>query len=71
MRRARTFGRIALGHPDQSPLVTVTRGKKITIKFDRRTRYELDGGARPACRKLRIKVHPRSVTVCVPAEHAG
>jgi diacylglycerol kinase (ATP) len=63
---ARTFGRLALGHPDQSPFVKVTTGKKITIKFDRKIGYELDGGARPATRKLRIRVRPASVTICVP-----
>jgi diacylglycerol kinase (ATP) len=63
---ARTFGRLALGHPDQSPFVEVTTGKKFTIKFDRKIRYELDGGARPATRKLRIRVRPASITICVP-----
>jgi diacylglycerol kinase (ATP) len=63
---ARTFGRLALGHPDQSPFVQVTQGKKIRIRFDRKVSYELDGGARPATDKLRIKVRPASVTVCVP-----
>jgi diacylglycerol kinase (ATP) len=65
---ARTFGRLALGNPGQSPFAKVTRGKKITIRFAEKVRYELDGGARPARRKLRIKVHPSSVTVCVPPE---
>jgi YegS/Rv2252/BmrU family lipid kinase len=68
---ARTFGRLALGQPGQSPFVKVGRGKKITIRFDRKTGYELDGGARPARRKLRIKVHPHSVTVCVPPVRSG
>jgi diacylglycerol kinase (ATP) len=63
---ARTFGRLTLGHPDQSPFVQVTTGKKFSIRFDRKIRYELDGGARPASKKLRIKVRPASVTVCVP-----
>jgi diacylglycerol kinase (ATP) len=63
---ARTFGRLALGHPDQSPFVKVTQGKKIRIRFDRKVRYELDGGARAASKKLRIKVRPSSVTICVP-----
>jgi len=63
---ARTFGRVALGHPERSPFAKVTRGKKIQIRFDEKVRFELDGGARPASRKLRIKVHPGSVTVCVP-----
>jgi diacylglycerol kinase family enzyme len=62
----RTFGRLALGHPDKSPFVKVTRGKKFRIRFDRKVLYELDGGARKASKKLRIKVHPGSVTVCVP-----
>jgi diacylglycerol kinase (ATP) len=65
---ARTFGRLAVGHPDQSPFVKVTQGKKIRIKFDRKVRYELDGGARPATRKLRIRVRPASVTLCVPPQ---
>jgi diacylglycerol kinase family enzyme len=69
---ARTLTRIALGHPERSPFAKVTRGRKFSIRFDQETRFELDGGDRPACRKLRIKVHPRSVTICVPqsAENA-
>jgi len=67
---ARTFGRLALGHPDESPFVKVTQGKKFRIRFDQKVRYELDGGARPASKKLRIKVHPGSVTVCVPSGRA-
>lgn len=63
---ARTFGRVALGHPERSPFAKVTRGKKIRIRFEEKVRFELDGGARPASRKLRIKAHPGSVTVCVP-----
>jgi len=63
---ARTFGRIGLGHPERSPFATVTRGKKFVIRFDREVQFEVDGGARPASKKLRIKVRPNSVTVCVP-----
>jgi len=65
---ARTFGRLALGNPERSPFANVTRGKKVTIRFAEKVRYELDGGARPARRKLRVKVHPSSVTVCVPPQ---
>ncbi len=68
---ARTFGRIALGHPERSPFTKVTSGTKVKIQFDRKVRFELDGGARPARKKLRVKVHPGSVTVCVPAERTG
>jgi diacylglycerol kinase (ATP) len=64
---ARTFGRLALGQPDKSPFVKVTQGKKFRIRFDKKVRYELDGGARPVSKKLRIKVRPGSVTLCVPS----
>ena len=64
----RTLGRAALGKTEKSPFVETTRGKRFTIRFNRRFPYELDGGARPASMKLRIKVHPSSITICVPAE---
>jgi diacylglycerol kinase family enzyme len=63
---ARTFARLALGHPEQSPFAKVTQGKKFRIRFDEKVCFELDGGARPVSKKLRIRVRPRSVTVCVP-----
>jgi YegS/Rv2252/BmrU family lipid kinase len=68
---ARTFGRLALGHPERSPFAKVTQGTKFKIRFDQKVRFELDGGARPARRKLRIKVRPGSVTVCVPRDQPG
>ncbi|MGD0699446.1 MAG: hypothetical protein ABSA02_06145 [Trebonia sp.] len=68
---ARTFGRIATGHPDQSPFAEVTTGKRFRVRFDRKVIFELDGGARPASKTLRIKVRPHSVTVCVPPRPAS
>jgi YegS/Rv2252/BmrU family lipid kinase len=65
---ARTFGRLALGHAERSPFAKVTQGAKVKIRFDRKVRYELDGGARPASKKLRVKVCPGSVTMCVPGD---
>jgi YegS/Rv2252/BmrU family lipid kinase len=67
---ARTFGRLAVGHAERSPFAEVTQGKKFKIRFDRKVRFELDGGARPATKKLRVKVRPGSVTVCVPPDSA-
>jgi diacylglycerol kinase (ATP) len=67
---ARTLGRVALGKAEKSPFVEVTRGKRFRMRFDRRFPYELDGGARPAVKKLRIKVHPASITICVPPKAA-
>jgi diacylglycerol kinase (ATP) len=64
----RTLGRVAAGRdPERSPFVEMTTGTSLRIRFDRKLPYELDGGARPAAKDLRIKVHPHSVTICVPA----
>ncbi len=67
---ARTLARVAAGQAAKSPFVQVTRGRRFRVRFGRPFPYELDGGARPAVRKLQIKVHPRSVTICVPADPA-
>jgi YegS/Rv2252/BmrU family lipid kinase len=63
---ARTLGRLAAGKAEKSPFVNMTRGKKFTIVFDRKFLYELDGGTRPAVKKLRVKVRPASIFICVP-----
>jgi diacylglycerol kinase (ATP) len=68
MQWTRTLGRMAVGKTHKSPFVHTTRGKKFTIHFDRRFPYELDGGARPGTSKLRIRVHPSSIHICVPAQ---
>jgi diacylglycerol kinase (ATP) len=65
---ARTLGRVALGEAERSPFFEVTQGKRFRIRFDRRFPYELDGGVRPAVKKVRIKVHPSSIKICVPAK---
>jgi diacylglycerol kinase (ATP) len=65
---AETFGKLALGQAGTSPFVEVTQAKKARIRFGRKVPYELDGGARPAVRQMRINVRPGSVTICVPAQ---
>jgi diacylglycerol kinase (ATP) len=65
---ARTFGKLALGRAEQSRFVDVTHGTKFRIRFDRKVPYELDGGARPARKAMRIKARPGSITICVPAK---
>ena len=63
---ARTFGKLALGRAKESRFAEVTHGKKFTIRFDQKVPYELDGGARPARKDVRIKARPGSITICVP-----
>jgi diacylglycerol kinase (ATP) len=68
---ARTFADLARGQAEQSPFAKVTQGKKFRIRFNQKVVYELDGGARPASKTLRIRVHQKSVTVCVPPSGHG
>ncbi|MEV0730257.1 diacylglycerol kinase family protein [Polymorphospora sp. NPDC050346] len=63
---ARTLGRMAAGRSDRSPFVRITRAKKIDVRFAEPVTYELDGGERGTTRRLRTKVRPGAVTVCVP-----
>jgi diacylglycerol kinase family enzyme len=63
---ARTLGRVVLGRAEDSPFVVTTRGTRMRVDFDRPMAYELDGGVRTATKKLRVKVRPASITVCVP-----
>lgn len=68
---ATVFGRIAVGKASGSNFVQFARGTKFKATFDRPIRYQLDGGSRKAVTKLRLKVHPASVTVCVPSPGSG
>jgi len=67
---SRTLVRTAVGHADGSPFVETARGRAFDIRFDEPVRYELDGGSRKKTKRLRIKVCPHALTVCVPADHA-
>jgi YegS/Rv2252/BmrU family lipid kinase len=62
----RTLARTAAGHPERSPFVRVTSGKKFDVKLDRKVRYELDGGDRVKAKQLKVRVEPKAVTICVP-----
>jgi diacylglycerol kinase (ATP) len=62
----RTVGAVVLGRTENSPFVVTTRGSRIKVTFDKPTVYELDGGVRKKTKRLKIKVCPKSITVCVP-----
>jgi diacylglycerol kinase family enzyme len=65
---SRTLARTAAGDASSSPFVETARGRKFDVRFSDALPYELDGGDRKKVRRLRIKVRPESLTVCVPAE---
>ena len=68
---ARTLGRVTQGKAEKSPFVELTHGKEFHFTFKKKFPYEMDGGERKAVKKMHIKVHPSSITICVPAESAS
>jgi diacylglycerol kinase (ATP) len=65
---ARTMGRAISGDVGASPFVRTTSGSSFEVRMGKGVPYELDGGDRKAKKKLRIKVKPAAITVCVPEE---
>jgi YegS/Rv2252/BmrU family lipid kinase len=62
----RVFSRVATGHVARSPYVRRTTGKKISIRLGRKSPYELDGGARPRTKRIKVRVEPGAIRVCAP-----
>jgi diacylglycerol kinase (ATP) len=63
---SRVMARTITGRPDKTPLVQMTSGAKIDVWLDSKRPYELDGGARPASRRLKIRIEPATLRVCTP-----
>lgn len=63
---ARTLGRMAVGRSERSPFVQITRAKTADIRFAAPVTYELDGGARDHAKRLKARVKPGALTLCVP-----
>jgi len=66
----RALVRTAVGSADRSKFVQTTKAKKIKITLDRKMPYELDGGDVKPVDRLKIRVEPAAVTICVPEEAA-
>jgi len=45
----------------------IAEGTKITVKFDGKRRFELDGGVKGKAKKLDFEIRPRSLVICAPA----
>jgi diacylglycerol kinase (ATP) len=63
---ARVFGRMAVGRIEGSPMTRTTSARRIDVKAGRKIDYELDGGHRGRAKKLKIRVRPGAVSICVP-----
>jgi diacylglycerol kinase (ATP) len=44
----------------------IGEGTSITVAFDRKRRFELDGGVKGRSKKLKFEIQPRSLIVCAP-----
>jgi YegS/Rv2252/BmrU family lipid kinase len=62
----RVLTRAAIGRVTRSPYVQKTTGKKISIRLERKSPYELDGGARPRTKRIKVRVEPGALRVCAP-----
>ncbi|MGZ6557811.1 MAG: diacylglycerol/lipid kinase family protein [Actinomycetota bacterium] len=64
----RTLSRSAVGDVEGSPFVETTAGEVFDIRLAKALPYELDGGVRKKTKRLRCKVEPGAITVCVQGE---
>lgn len=64
---ARVLARAATKTVERSPLTRTTRGRKIDVSFTKPIAYQLDGGDRPAAKKLKVRVRSAAVRFAVPA----
>jgi diacylglycerol kinase (ATP) len=64
------FTRAAIGLVARSPYVRTTTGKKVSIRLRRKSPYELDGGARPRTKRIKVRVEPGALRVCAPVAAA-
>jgi diacylglycerol kinase (ATP) len=64
----RMLSRSAIGDVEGSPFVETTAGEVFDVRLDKALPYELDGGVRKRSKRLKFKVKPGAITVCVPEE---
>ena len=57
-----------VGDVNASPFVRSTTGSTFRVRMDGAMPYQLDGGDRKKTKKLKIKVKPKAITICVPEE---
>jgi diacylglycerol kinase (ATP) len=65
---ARTLARVVTGPSDRSPYVRTAQARRISVRLAEPMRYELDGGSRSRIKRIKARVVPGAVTVCVPRE---
>lgn len=46
----------------------IAEGTSITVTFDRKRSFELDGGVKGKSKKLEFEIRPRSLVICAPTD---
>jgi diacylglycerol kinase (ATP) len=64
----RTLGRSVVGAVETSPFVETSTGRTFDIRLNKAIPYEIDGSVRKKTKRLKCKVKPGAITVCVPEE---
>ncbi|MDP9330638.1 MAG: diacylglycerol kinase family lipid kinase [Actinomycetota bacterium] len=64
----RTLSRSAVGDVKGSPFVETTSGELFDVQLGKAIPYELDGSVRKKSKRLKFKVRPEAITMCVPKE---
>ena len=65
---ARTAARVATGSMEDSPFVQQTKARTVSVKFDRKVPYELDGGERDPVKRFEVEVEPAAIAVKIPED---
>jgi YegS/Rv2252/BmrU family lipid kinase len=63
---ARVVARAVVGTASKAKYVESTTGTRITVDLESKRLYQVDGGDRKKVSRLKIKVEPRALNVCVP-----
>jgi diacylglycerol kinase family enzyme len=63
---ARVLTRAVAGTTSKAKYVEMTSARKISIDLKSKRLYQVDGGDRQKVKKLKIRVEPAALQVCVP-----
>ncbi len=67
---ARVLGRAVVGRTANAKHVEMTSARKIDIRLKSSRLYQVDGGDRTKTERLKVRVEPKALLVCVPNEQA-
>ena len=57
--------------PEWSRNAHLAQGRKVVVEFDKKQRFELDGGVKTTTKRLEFRIRPRSLHVAAPLEAAA